>query len=37
VEMAQVQGDSTPYGYSLIVRSHGVSFSLGSVDGEAFG
>jgi hypothetical protein len=35
VEMAEVEADSTPGGSSLILRSHGVPFSLGSVDAEA--
>jgi hypothetical protein len=35
VEMAEVEPCSTPGGSSLIVRSHGVSFSLGSVDADA--
>jgi len=35
VEMAEVQADATLGGSSLVVCSHGVSFSLGSVDADA--
>ncbi len=35
VEMAEVEADATPGGSSLIVRSHGVPFSLGSIESAA--